>query len=48
MTTTDFEKKWANVSIEEMDENQLREFKNDCFAMYEHGGFLEKLPRLMS
>ena len=42
MTTTDFEKKWANVSIEEMDENQLREFKNDCFAMYEHGGFLEK------
>ena len=42
MTITEFEKKWANVSMEEMDENQLREFKNDCFAMYENGGFLEK------
>ena len=38
----EFDKKWEGVNIDDLDDEQLKEFKNDCFNMYESVGFVEK------
>ena len=42
MTQAEFDKKWGSISTDDMTDEQFVEFKNDCFAMYEQGGFLDK------
>lgn len=42
MTNKEFEEKWGELRIEEMTDEQFMEFKEDCFAMYEQGGFADK------
>lgn len=37
----DFQEKWGEVDIDCLDEDKLREFKEDCFNLYEQTGFLE-------
>lgn len=37
----DFKEKWAGVDIDELETDKLREFKDDCFNLYEQTGFLE-------
>ena len=37
----DFQEKWRGVDIDGLDEDKLREFKEDCFNLYEQTGFLE-------
>ena len=42
MTQAEFDKKWGSISTDDMTDEQFVEFKNDCFAMYEQGGFTDK------
>lgn len=42
MKEEEFEKKWNGKEVETMTDEEFREFKQDCFAMYEETGFLEK------
>ena len=42
MTREEFDNKWKGADRYELSDEQLREFINDHFAMYEAGGFLEK------
>lgn len=42
MTQQEFENKWKDVDPDELSDEQLLQFKQDCFAMYEQTGFLEK------
>lgn len=42
MKKEEFEKKWNGKEVETMTDEEFREFKQDCFAMYEETGFLEK------
>lgn len=38
-----FNQKWGkNPDVDNMSDEQLIEFKNDCFALYEETGFIEK------
>lgn len=41
MNKKQFAQKWQNTPIDEMEEEVLREFKLDCFSMYEEIGFTE-------
>lgn len=42
MTQEQFYNKWGNVNPDHLSFEQLTEFKNDCFALYEASGFIEK------
>ena len=42
MTQAEFDKKWGGINTDDMTDSQFIEFKNDCFALYEEGGFIEK------
>ena len=42
MTEKDFNAKWQHRQVDDMTDEELLEFKNDCFSMYEETGFLEK------
>ena len=42
MTEKDFNAKWQHRQVDDMTDEELLEFKNDCFYMYEETGFLEK------
>lgn len=43
MTEREFDTKWGHdVDADKMSYEELAEFKNDCFAMYEETGFIEK------
>ena len=42
MTQAEFNKKWGGISTDDMTDEQLVEFKNDCFEYYEGCGFLDK------
>ena len=42
MTEKDFTAKWSGIKVDDMTNEQLTEYKNDCFDMYEETGFLEK------
>ena len=41
MTLKEFDSKWSSVNVDEMSDEELIAFKNDCFEMYEDGGFLD-------
>ena len=41
MTKKEFDKKWKGVDPDKLSDEQLQQFKQDCFAMYEQGGFLD-------
>lgn len=41
MNKKTFNKKWDKLTIDKMSDEQLIEFKNDCFSLYENIGFLE-------
>ena len=41
MTKAEFDKKWGNINIDDLTDEQFVEFKNDCFDMYEESGFAE-------
>lgn len=41
MTEKEFDKKWKGADPEELSDEQLQQFKQDCFEMYEHDGFLD-------
>lgn len=41
MTKAEFDSKWKAVNVDDMTDEQLAEFKNDCFDLYESTGFLE-------
>ncbi len=41
MTEQEFHSKWDRVKIDELPEDSYREFKQDCFDMYETTGFLD-------
>jgi hypothetical protein len=41
MTEKEFDEKWGNVNTDELTDLQLIAFKQDCFEMYEQGGFLD-------
>lgn len=42
MTQQEFDNKYKNINIDDLDTDKLREFKNDCFDVCEHYGFLDK------
>ena len=42
MTEEEFNKKWKDVVVEELDDEKFVEFKRDCYLMYETTGFSEK------
>lgn len=42
MTPEKFDTKWGSVSVDNMSDEQLEEFKNDCFELYELTGFLDE------
>lgn len=42
MTEKDFNAKWGNINIDNLTDEEFREFKNDCFSVYEEIGFIEK------
>lgn len=37
----DFKEKWGDVDVDELPDEKFREFKDDCFRLYEQTGFLE-------
>jgi hypothetical protein len=37
----DFQEKWGEVDTYYLSDDELRDFKNDCFYLYEQTGFLE-------
>lgn len=41
MTEQEFQSKWDGVNIDELSEDRFREFKQDCFDLYEATGFLD-------
>ena len=42
MTEKEFDSKWGNVNIDDLDLEQMTEFKEDCFKLYEETGFIDK------
>lgn len=42
MTENEFGKKWEGISVDDMTDVQLVEFKNDCFDLYEGSGFIDR------
>lgn len=42
MNIDEFKKKWDGTDPDKMEDDELLAFKNDCFAMYEHHGFIPK------
>ena len=43
MTEEEFHKKWDGKNRDEMEETELSQFLDDCYAMYAHYGFLDRL-----
>lgn len=41
MTEKEFDKKWKDADPDKLSDEELRQFKQDCFAMYEQTGFLD-------
>ena len=41
MTKEEFDQKWDGIDTETMDDATYRQFKNDCFDMYESTGFVD-------
>ena len=41
MTHYEFNKKWAGRIVDDMSEEELIDFKNDCFEVFETDGFSE-------
>lgn len=41
MTEKEFYKKWKDANPDKLSDEELRQFKQDCFEMYEQGGFLD-------
>lgn len=39
MTEQEFNDKWAGVNTDRLPDDQFRQFKQDCFSMYETTGF---------
>ena len=42
MTQQEFDNKYKNINIDDLTDEEFIKFKNDCFEMYEHYGFLDK------
>lgn len=42
MTEEEFNAKWDGKDVDQMEDDELRRFKDDCFALYESTGFTEK------
>lgn len=42
MTELEFDKKYQDINIDNLTDEELSQFKNDCFEMYEQGGFLDR------
>ena len=42
MTQQEFDNKYKNINIDNLTDEEFVKFKNDCFEMYEHYGFLDK------
>lgn len=42
MTEIEFSKKWSGIGVDNMTDDQLVEFKNDCFDLYESIGFIDR------
>ena len=42
MTKNEFDKKWGNVDTYALSDEEFIQFKQDCFAMYEQTGFIDK------
>lgn len=42
MNAQEFEKKWGEIDPYYLSDEELIEFKNDCFSVYEETGFIEK------
>ena len=42
MTEKEFDERWGNINTDELTDSQFIAFKQDCFEMYEHYGFLDK------
>ena len=42
MTKMELKQKLEGISVDGMTDDQLAEFKNDCFSMYEESGFIDK------
>lgn len=42
MTEKEFDNKYKGVDIDTLNDKQFEQFKEDCFEMYEQGGFLER------
>lgn len=41
MTPQEFDNKWKGTDPDKLSDKELLQFKQDCFAMYEQGGFLD-------
>lgn len=41
ITKEEFDKKWDGVDIDLLPDDKFREFKQDCFDLYEATGFLD-------
>lgn len=41
MTEKEFDQKWKDADPDKLSDEELRQFKQDCFAMYEQTGFLD-------
>ena len=42
MNIDEFKKKWIGADPDKMENDELLAYKNDCFAMYEHHGFIPR------
>jgi hypothetical protein len=42
MNKMEFNQKWGNYNIDDLDDVQFKMFKDDCFDMYEATGFSNK------
>lgn len=42
MDKNEFKSKWKDADVDAMTDEELLEFKNDCFSMFEKDGFLDK------
>ena len=42
MSKKEFNDKWGNVDIDTISDEEFLQFKQDCFSMYEHDGFIDR------
>lgn len=42
MTKQEFNRKWRDVVVDNLSDEELKSFKEDCFNLYEATGFLDK------